>query len=182
MAKKTKDANKGAETDNPKNKKATSRGRKSLYDDIVKPRLNWINEQVRNGVTEKAIAEALQITEQTLNNYKKKYPELAEALTRGKGADVLQRLINSGIDAACGQWIEEETITVLLDKDGKPSKRQKVTTKRYIPPNPALNQYYTKHFGQEEGFTGDPLALEFKKAKLEFDKAVQSEKDWKTYE
>lgn len=179
MAKKTnKQTNK--EADGPRGK--NPRGRKCLYDEIVKPRLAWINEQVRNGIREAAIADALGITEVTLNNYKKKYPELVEALNYRKGADVLQKLINSGIDAACGQWIEEETITVLLDKDGKPSKRQKVTTKRYIPPNPALNQYYTKHFGQEEGFTGDPLALEFKKAKLEFDKAVQSEKDWKDYE
>lgn len=159
----------------------TARGRKCLYDDHVKPRLEWINEQVRNGISEKAIAQALGITEQTLNNYKKKYPELAEALSKNKGADVLQRLINSGVESACGQWVTEETIIVQLDDDGKPSKRQKTTTKRYIPPNPSLNQYYTKHFGQSEGFTGDPLALEFKKAKLEFDKAVQSEKDWKEY-
>lgn len=161
--------------------KKTTRGRKCLYDEHVKPRLEWINEQVRNGISEKAIAQALSITEQTLNNYKKKYPELAEALSKNKGADVLQRLINSGVESACGQWVTEETIIVQLDEDGNPSKRQKTTTKRYIPPNPSLNQYYTKHFGQSEGFTGDPLALEFKKAKLEFDKAVQSEKDWKEY-
>ena len=157
------------------------RGRKCLYDEHVKPRLEWINEQVRNGISEKAISKALNITEQTLNNYKNKYPELAEALSKGKGADVLQRLINSGIESACGQWVTEETIVVQLDENGNPSKRQKTTTKKYIPPNPALNQYYTKHFGQEEGFTGDPLALEFKKAKLAFDKEVQSEKDWKDY-
>ena len=157
------------------------RGRKCLYDEHVKPRLEWINEQVRNGISEKAIAKALKITEQTLNNYKNKYPELAEALSKGKGADVLQRLVNSGIESACGQWVTEETIVVQLDEHGNPSKRQKTTTKKYIPPNPALNQYYTKHFGQDEGFTGDPLALEFKKAKLAFDKEVQSEKDWKDY-
>lgn len=162
--------------------KKTARGRKCKYDEFVKPRLGWINEQVRNGIAEKAIAQALGITEQTLNNYKNKYPELAKALKEGKGADVLQRLINSGIDAACGQWITEETIIVQLDDNGNPSKRQKTTTKKYIPPNPALNQYYTKHFGQEQGFTGDPLALEFKKAKLEFEKAVQSTKDWTDYE
>lgn len=163
-------------------KKTSARGRKCLYDELVKPRLEWINEQVRNGIAEKAIAAELGITEVTLNNYKKKYPEFAEALKKGKGADVLQRLINSGIESACGQWVTEETIVVQLDENGNPSKRQKTTVKKYIPPNPALNQYYTKHFGQEEGFTGDPLALEFKKAKLEFEKAVQSEKDWKDYE
>lgn len=165
-----------------KSKKPTARGRKCLYDDNVKPRLSWINEQVRNGITEKAIAQALNITEQTLNNYKKKYPELAEALSKNKGADVLQKLVNSGIEAACGRFVEEETTIIQIDENGNPIKRQKQITKRYIPPNPALNQYYTKFYGKEEGFTGDPLALEFKKAKLEFDKAVQSEKDWKEYE
>ena len=163
-------------------KKTSTRGRKCKYDELVKPRLKWINEQVRNGISEKAIAQALGITEVTLNNYKKRSPEFVKALSEGKGADVLQRLINSGIDAACGQWIEEETIIVQLDENGNPSKRQKTTTKKYIPPNPALNQYYTKHFGRSEGFTGDPLALEFKNAKLAFEKAVQSEKDWKDYE
>lgn len=161
--------------------KPRARGRKSKYDQVVKPRLAWINEQIRNGITEKAIAETLGITEQTLNNYKNKYPELVEALNNGKGADVLQKLINSGIEAACGQWITEETTVIQLDENGEPSKRQKTITKKYIPPNPSLNQYYTKFYGKEEGFTGDPLALEFKKAKLDFDKAVQSTKDWKDY-
>lgn len=162
--------------------KPATRGRKCKYDELVKPRLGWINEQVRNGISEKSIAAALGITEQTLNNYKNKYPELVKALSDGKGADVLQRLINSGIESACGQWVTEETIIVQLDDNGNPSKRQKTTTKKYIPPNPSLNQYYTKHFGQEQGFTGDPLALEFKKAKLAFEKAVQGEKDWTKYE
>lgn len=165
-----------------KSKKPAPRGRKCKYDLQVKPRLAWINEQIRNGVTEKAIADALGITEQTLNNYKTKYPELVKALTEGKGADILQRLINSGVEAACGGWIEEETTIIVLDEDGNPAKRQKTITKRYLPPNPALNQYYTKHFGKEEGFTGDPLALEFKKMKLDFDKAVQSERDWTEYD
>ena len=159
----------------------SKKGRKSLYPQLVKPRLAWINEQIRNGVTEKAIAEALGITEQTLANYKNRYPEFAEALTIGKGADVLQKLINSGVEAACGQWIEEETTIIVLDENGEPSKRQKTITKKYIPPNPSLNQYYTKFYGKDEGFTGDPLALEFKKAKLDFDKAVQSAKDWTEY-
>lgn len=165
-----------------KTSKSTARGRKCKYDEKVKPHLSWISEQAQNGISEKAIAAELGITEQTLNNYKSKFPDLAAALRTGKGAGTLQRLINSGIEAACGQWVTEETIVVQLDENGNPSKRQKTSVKRYIPPNPALNQYYTKHFGQSEGFTGDPLALEFKKAKLDFDKAVQSEKDWKDYD
>ena len=157
-------------------------GRKCKYEKLVAPRLAWINEQVREGVTEKAIAEELGITEQTLNNYKKRYPELVAALSDNKGAAVLQKLVNSGIEAACGKWIEEEVTIIQIDEYGNPTKRQKQITKKYIPPNPALNQYYTKFYGQSEGFTGDPLALEFKKMKLEFEKAVQGEKDWKKYD
>lgn len=158
------------------------RGRKSKYFTLVQPRLEWISEQIKNGVAEKAIAEAIGITEQTFNNYKHRYPEFLEIVTTDKGKQVLQRLINSGVEAACGQWIEEETITIQLDENGEPSKRQKIITKKYIPPNSSLNQYYTKHFGKDEGFTGDPLALAFKQAKLDFDKAVQSTKDWKEYD
>ena len=165
-----------------KSKEAKTRGRKCKYDDQVKPRLAWINEQVRNGISEKAISAELGITEVTLNNYKNKYPELKEALSKNKGADVLQKLTNSGIEAACGKWIEEETITIEFDKSGNVIGKRCVVNKKYIPPNPALNQYYTKHFGKDEGFTGDPLALELKKAKLDFEKAVQSARDWKEYE
>lgn len=164
-----------------KSKKAKTRGRKCKYDDQVKPRLAWINEQVRNGITEKVIAQELGITEVTLNNYKNKYPELKEALSKNKGADVLQKLINSGIESACGKWVEEETITIERDADGNETQKC-VRSKKYIPPNPALNQYYTKHFGRDEGFTGDPLALELKKEKLDFEKAVQSVRDWKNYD
>lgn len=160
----------------------SKKGRKCLYDELVKPRLEWIKEQVRNGITEKAIAEELGITEQTLANYKNKFPEFKEVISKDKGADVLKRLVNSGIESACGQWIEEETTTIILDeKTGEPIKRQKIITKKYLPPNASLNQYYTKVYGKDEGFTGDPLALAFKQAKLDFDKAVQSAKDWTDY-
>lgn len=162
--------------------KKNKRGAKCKYDEYVKPHLEWIKEQIKNGVTEKAIAEALQITEPTLNKYKKDFPELAEALKADKGAGVLDRLINSGVEAACGQWVTEERIIVQLDEAGRPTKRQKETIKKYIPPNPTLNQYYTKHYGKEKGFTGDPLELELKRAKLAFDKAVQGKKDWEEYE
>lgn len=165
-----------------KSKEHAGRGRKCKYDELVKPHLVWINEQIRNGITEKAIAKELGITEQTLNNYRNKYPELKEALSKNKGADVLQKLVNSGIEGACGKWVVEETMVYDYDKKGEIVSARKTTSKKYIPPNPSLNQYYTKHFGQEEGFTGDPLALEFKKEKLAFDKAVQSTKDWKEYE
>lgn len=41
-------------------------------------------ETAANGFTDKEIAKRLGVTEQTLNNYKKDYPEFFESLKRGK--------------------------------------------------------------------------------------------------
>ena len=132
-------------------------GAKSKYETHVKPYLEEINAKVRQGVVEEEIAKALNISVATLNNYKKQHKEFAEALSKDKGKDVLQQLINAGIRSATGYFEEEETTTiVLVGEDNEVGKKQKVINKRYYPPNPTLNIYYTKHFGKDEGFTTDP--------------------------
>lgn len=154
------------------------RGAKNKYDSLVKPYLNEINKKVRQGVIEEEIAKSLNISVATLNNYKNQYPELKEALSKGKGADVLQSLINAGIEAAKGYFKENETTTIILDEDGKPTKRQKVVTKIWYKPDAALNKFYVSNYGKEEGFTNDPLDYELKKAKADFEAEQQKMKDW----
>lgn len=78
------------------------RGAKSKYETLVKPRLEEINKKVRQWVTEAAIADALGISVASLNNYRNKHPEFAEVLSKGKGADVLNDLVNAGIESASG--------------------------------------------------------------------------------
>lgn len=153
-------------------------GRKSKYDVAVKPYLDEINKKVREGVIEAEIAKALNISVATLNNYKNKYPELKEALSKDKGADVLQSLINAGIKAATGHFETDETTVIILDDNGQPSKRQKTLNKRYYPPNPVLNKFYVMNYGKEQGFVSDPLEYELKKAKQEFDEAESKAKNW----
>ncbi len=157
-------------------------GRKGKYETHVQPNLDWINEQVRNGVIEEEIAKELNISKATLNNYKQAHPEFAEALSSNRGKDVLQKLINAGIEAATGYYKEEETTTiVLVGDDNEVGKKQKVISKKWFPANPTLNIYYTKIFGKDEGFTSDPLKFELDKAKLDFEKAKQSLKDLHEY-
>ena len=84
------------------------RGAKSKYERLVKPYLTEINKKVREGVTEAAIADALGICVASLNNYRNKYPEFAEALSKDKGKDELQALINAGVEAAKGGYKENE--------------------------------------------------------------------------
>ena len=152
-------------------------GRKSKYDECIKPHLEEINKKIREGITESEIAKTLGISVATLNNYKKDYPELVEALSKNKGSDVLQDLINAGIKAAKGYYVEEETTTIVFYKDGNP-KKSKVVNKRWIPANATLNLFYVTNFGKEQGFVRDPLDYELKKAKQELDEAMAKEKNW----
>ena len=154
------------------------RGAKSKYEQLVKPNLIKVNEKVRQGVTEEEIAKALGISVASLNNYRNKYPEFAEALSKNKGADVLDKLVNAGIEAATGYFKEIETTIIILDEDGKPAKRQKTIVKQWYPPNASLNQYYTKNLGKERGFTNDPLEYEFKKEKQKLDEEIARANNW----
>lgn len=153
-------------------------GAKSKYDELVKPYLTEINKKVREGVIESEIAKALGISVATLNNYKNKYPELKDALSKGKGADVLQKLVNAGIRAATGYFETNETTVIILDEKDKPSKRQRTITKVWYKPDPSLNKFYVMNYGKDEGFASDPLDYELKKAKQELDEAESKAKNW----
>lgn len=153
-------------------------GAKSKYETLVKPYLAEINKKVREGVIESEIAKSLGISVATLNNYKLKYAEFKEALSKDKGADVLQGLINAGIRAATGYFETDETTVIVPDEDGRPTIKQKTSVKRYYPPNPVLNKFYVMNYGKEQGFVSDPLDYELKKAKQEFDEAESKAKNW----
>lgn len=153
-------------------------GRKPKYEECVKPYLEEINKKVREGITEKAIAQALGITEQTLNNYKKKHPELAEALSKDKGKDVLQALLNAGVEAAIGYYATNEQITYIVDENGNRIEEKVVVNKIWQPPNQSLNKFYVQNYGREQGFTADPLQHELKKRKQDFDERLEKAKNW----
>lgn len=154
------------------------RGAKSKYETLVKPYLTEINEKVRQGVTEAAIAKALGISVASLNNYRNKYPEFAEALSKDKGADVLQALLNAGIESAIGCYITNEQTIYAIDEDGNRVAEKVIQNRVWQPPNPALNKFYVQNFGKEQGFSNDPLQHELKKRKQEFDEKLEKAKNW----
>ena len=154
------------------------RGARSKYESLVKPYLTEINAKVREGVTEADIAKGLGISVASLNNYRNKYPEFAEALSKDKGADVLNALINAGIEAAKGSYKENEQTIYTKDEDGNPVIEKVIVNKVWQPPNPALNKFYVKNFGKAQGFTEDPLQYEMKKQKQEFDEKLEKAKNW----
>lgn len=152
-------------------------GRKNLYKSKVEPFLDTINKKVRDGVTEAEICKALGISVATLANYKNQHPELVEALSKGKGSNVLEKLKNAGIEAACGYFKENEVTRIVVGSDGKP-KKEKTIAKTWYPPNAVLNRFYVMNFGKDEGYVNDPLEYELKKASHELDMEIKKDKNW----
>ncbi len=154
------------------------RGAKPKYETLVKPYLKEINEKVRQGVIEAEIAKSLGISVASLNNYRNLYPEFAEALSKDKGADRLTALINAGVEAAIGSYKENEESIYTVDEDGNPVLEKVIVRKVWQPPNTALNKFYVQNFGKEQGFTADPLQLELKRQKQEFDEKKEKAVNW----
>ena len=153
-------------------------GRKNKYEEYVKPYLAEINAQVRRGMTEAAIAQGLGISVATLNNYRNQHKEFAEALSKNKGADCLQDLVNAGIEAAKGRFVENEQTVYTMDENGEPVIEKVIKTKVWQPPNPTLHKFYVLNFGKDEGLVNDPLEYALKKKKQEFDEKIERAKNW----
>lgn len=154
------------------------RGAKSKYERQVQPYLKEINSKVRQGVTEEAIAHSLGISVASLNNYRNKYKEFAEALSKDKGADVLNELINAGIEAAKGQFKTNKQTIYERNENGELEAVRIVENEVFIPPNASLNQFYVKNFGKDKGFVADPLEYELKKAKAKAEEDLLKAKNW----
>lgn len=65
-------------------KKKSKGGRPSKYETHVKPYLNQIAAWARNGLVDEQIAQNLGVATSTFYEYKKKFPELSEALKTNK--------------------------------------------------------------------------------------------------
>ena len=151
---------------------------KCRYFDCVQPHLDTIRKKVREGVTEVEIAKSLGISKATLENYKKQFPELREALSKDKGADVLERLINAGIESACGCYKENEQTFYKMDENGEPVIEKVIVYKQWQPANQSLNKFYVQNFGKEKGFSNNPLEFELQKKKQEFMEKLERQKNW----
>ena len=108
-------------------------GRRGKYHEwITEEGLLKIEGWARDGLVDKQIAHNIGVTEQTLNNWKKKYPSLFEALKRGK--EVIDRQVeNALLKRALGYEYEEVKQIVEKDEKGKDRKRIEKTVKQVIP-------------------------------------------------
>ena len=84
------------------------------------------------GLTDTQLAQALEISEKTLNTWKQAYPKLLQSLKAGKEiADA--EVAGSLYQRACGYEHAEDKIFCTNDKEGKPQVTRVKTVKRYPP-------------------------------------------------
>lgn len=103
----------------------------------------WITEEgltllqgwARDGLSNEQIAKNIGINPDTLYTWKKKYPEISEAIKKGKEVADYE-VENATFMAARGYYKEEDMVT---------NKGEVVTVKKWYPPNPTLNIFWLKN-------------------------------------
>ncbi len=108
-------------------------GRKGKYHDwITEEGLLKIEGWARDGLTDEQISHNMGIHPSTLYEWQKKYPEITEALKKGK--EVIDRQVeNALLKRALGYEYEEVKQIIEKDDKGKDRKRIEKTVKHVVP-------------------------------------------------
>jgi transposase len=135
----------------------------------VQERLELVKKWCRDGLSEKQIATNLRISPSTMETYKKKHPELLEALKKGK-EPFLAEVENALAKRAIG-FEYEETKTYIKYEEGK-EVRYTEKTKKYQPPNVAACSILLKN--KDRGnWSDNPQKLDMDRELLELKKEME---------
>lgn len=152
--------------------KGRRRGFHGKWDDYVQPLLPKIKEWASQGATDYEICAAIGIALSTFYEYKKKYPELTEALRDGRQKVVLE-IRGALLKKALGfNFTEKRGIR----KNNGETQSVEVFD-RYCPPDPVaagmLLRNYDKQWLDKDKTTSDMKAQE-----LELKKAMAAATNW----
>jgi len=142
-----------------------TRGRKSKYNDYVKPRLNDVTRWAQSGATESEICAALGIAVSTFNEYKKKYSELMDALRAGRQTVVLN--IKAALYKRALGFNYEEKIG-RVNKDNETSTEIHI---RYAPPDTTAAAMLLRNYS-ETWRDKDKQTQDFKQQELTIKKVL----------
>lgn len=149
-------------------------GRKSKYETFVQPYLKEISEWYTE-LDEKQIAtEKLGIAVSTFENYKKKYPELKEALKRGKSELVSE--LKSSLKKKAKGFYYEETKTCIREENGKQLKVIE-KYKKYAQPDTGAIHLLLKNI--DDSWHNDDLeTINMKKEQLKIAREKMENDSW----
>ena len=133
-------------TNKTQSKKKSNAGRKGLYKEWLEAdNLIRLEGWARNGLTDEMIAHNIGITTTTFYDWKKKYPQFAEAVKRGK--EVVDIMVeNALLKSAMGYSYDE--VTQIGIEDGETGEKILVPVKvvtKYVQPNSTSLIFWLKN-------------------------------------
>lgn len=137
---------------------------------LIKDKLMLIEKWCRDGLTEEQICKNLGVGHSAFNVYKKQYPELAEALKKGKEVAITE-VENALFKRALGFTYEETKVSIRM-VDGVETKFTEKNTK-YQPPDVAACSILLKNKDKERGWSDNPQKLELEKQIFEHRKRIE---------
>lgn len=149
------------------------RGQKGKWPQ-VQARLAEVEIWLRDGLTEKQVCKNLGISVETLNQYKRRYPELVEAISRGKEI-LIRELENALVKRALGYEYDEVKTYIKAD-DGKET-RYTEKTRKHLPPDVGALAILLKNKAPDR-YTNDRAALELKRQELQLREMLEKAKVW----
>ena len=147
---------------------------RSKYPEYIQPNLAKVEEWASVGVPEATIARRLGVHHDTFIKYKARYPELFEALKKGR-QDIVDAAYSALAKRALG-YDYEETETHIR-KDGK---SYVVKRAKHQPPDVAAINLLLKNWARGE-WANDPAVLDLKREELELKKRVAEQGNWEGF-
>ena len=144
-------------------------GRKSKYDEYVKPYLKQIAEWKKVGATDKQICEQLNISDTSFYEYQKKYAEFADAIKKGK-TELVMDLRGELARIAFKHTLETKKQYIRQDEEtGNKTQYTEITTKEVDGDIAAINLLLKNLDGD---WSNDPQNLALRKQELELRRQI----------
>lgn len=138
----------------------------------VDEQLPAIESWARQGLTEIQICKNLGISVNTLNIYKKQYPQLKEFLKRGR-ATIVSEIENALVKRALGSTYEEVKTSIRMI-DGVETKYTE-KTRKYLPPDVGACCFLLKN--KDRGnWSDNPIKMDIERQIFEFHKRIETAK------
>ncbi len=151
------------------------RGRKSVYDTHIEPRLEEIKKWVEEGATEQQIYENLGISKTAFYKYKSENAEFSELLKKGR-RNLVGQLRGALVKKALGGYTYETKKTV-TKTDGNQKSITIETSEHYAEPDVAALNLCLKNY-DPDNWANDPQMMKLKREELELKKEQAEKDDW----
>lgn len=151
-----------------------TRGRRSIYDTVILPNIDKIEEWSKNGGTEKQICEALGISVSAFNVHKEK-KELKEALKKGRTNLVLD-IRGELARIARKHTLETKKTYIKKDENGQESKYTEIVQKE-VDGDLGAAHLLLKNLDRDE-WKNDWDNYDFKKQEIEIRKMLAEKDNW----